>query len=151
TLASHTYLPLYILRHMIAPDLQARVHVTHYQAGETRGTNHLKQCDAVIFLGRFYVHPVALHDLNRVEQSQVTQEDWLLAEVVQATYRSRIRTGKAVDVYFSSDFDAQFLNAFLTYTHARGVDGAPLTCRTPATQLREWLRPHQRSLEAYAF
>jgi hypothetical protein len=150
-IASKRYLPVYLLEQQIEPELRARVHVTHYQAGNTRATNALKHCEAIVFLGRFWIAERALTELRQLEHCATTQEDWLLAEVVQATYRTRIRLGDPVDVYFTPDFDDAFLNAFLHYVNARDAHGDVLSVLHPAAQLRQLLTPHGKLLVTFHF
>lgn len=84
----------------ISPD---RYSITHWQSGKTQATNEFRDHDSVFLVGRFYVPQEYLEEYNRETKSQVTQQIAFAREVVQAIYRSRIRDGKLVDVYYSND------------------------------------------------
>jgi hypothetical protein len=64
-----------------------------------------------------------------------------MAEVVQAIYRSRIRPGQPVSVYFSSDCPLAFVDAVLEYMDARDAQGRPLSVYV-------WGRDIERTLAA---
>ena len=117
----------------------------------TGGTNQLKHCDAVLFLGRFYIH-------RRRSRTSITWNRPRSPRRTGSWPKSSRRPigvgfgpGTPHDVYFLSDFEAGFLTAFLGYTNARGADGHPLTWLTPATQLHALLTPDARSQHAYEF
>jgi hypothetical protein len=105
----------------------AQVEITHYQSGKTRATSDFIDCDAVLFLGSFWIPPSAIDEYNRVNRSAVTQDTYLMAEVVQAIYRSRIRVGRPVSVYFSSDYPPDLVEDILQYMDARDSQGQPLS------------------------
>jgi hypothetical protein len=64
-----------------------------------------------------------------------------MAEVVQAIYRSRIRVGQPVSVYFSSDFPPALVEDILAYMDARDPQGQPLS-------LYPWGREVEQKLAA---
>ena len=105
----------------------AQVEITHYQSGKTRATSDFIDCDAVLFLGIFWIPPSAIEEFNRVNRSAITQDTYLMAEVVQAIYRSQIRVEQPVSVYFSSDYTEAFVEDVLQYMDARNPQGQPLS------------------------
>jgi hypothetical protein len=105
----------------------AQVEIIHYQSGKTRATSDFIDCDAVLFVGYFQIPPSAIEEYNRVNRSAITQETYLMAEVVQAIYRSRIRARHPVSVYFSSDHPAAFVENVLAYMDAHNPQGQPLS------------------------
>jgi hypothetical protein len=126
TVQTVSSLPGYILRQCRDLVENEQLEVTYYQSGETRATSRFADCDAVLFLGMFYIPAYAIEEYNRVNKSTVTHEDYVQAEIVQALYRSQIRRGKPVSLYFSSDFKGKFIHKVLRYINAVDGDGQPL-------------------------
>jgi hypothetical protein len=128
------------LQYQLATDMPlAQVEITHYQSGKTRATSDFIDCDAVLFLGIFWIPPSAIDEFNRVNRSAITHDTYLMAEVVQAIYRSQIRVGEPVSVYFSSDFPPALVEDILAYMDASDPQGQPLS-------LYPWGREVERKL-----
>jgi hypothetical protein len=89
--------------------------ITHYQSGDTRATSKFASCDAILFLGSFYIPEYAIDEYNQVNQSHMTKWTWTLAELIQATYRTRVRVGESVTVYFTADWESYILTAMRQY------------------------------------
>jgi hypothetical protein len=60
-----------------------RLVITHYQSGQTRATSAFADCDAVLFVGYFAIPSSVIEEYNKVNRSPVTQQTYLMAEVVQ--------------------------------------------------------------------
>lgn len=106
------YVTKLLMKNGIARD---QFDVTYYQSGKTRATSEFSDCDAIIFLGAFQLPNYVIHEYNKVNRSKITGTDYLLAEVVQSIYRTRIRKGQAVNVYLSSDFNPGFMSSLHEY------------------------------------
>ena len=65
--------------------------VTHYGSGKCRATNEFIDCDSIIFFGDWYVNGDMAEKLSKITKSCITQEDYVLAEMVQAVFRTRAR------------------------------------------------------------
>jgi hypothetical protein len=117
--------------------------VTHYQSGETRATSRFASCDAILFLGSFYIPQHAIDEYNRVNQSTMTRWTWTLAELVQATYRTRARHGLPVTVYFTADWEPYILTALRQYLALQRVV-TPTTFLTDVERLMALLKPDPR-------
>ena len=101
---------------------------TTYQPWDTDSL--IEQCeevDAILFLGKFFIPPLAISELNRVHHSETDILGYSVAEVVQHTFRTRCQFGQPVTVYFTPDWGREFVQRFLDYTHATDVAGLPLS------------------------
>lgn len=95
---------------------QGNYYVTYYGSGKTRGTNEFIDCDSVIFFGDWYVNQEMIKNLRKTTKSKVTSSDFVLAEMVQAIFRTRARNQKiednsiivAIDPRFSETSDVGF-------------------------------------------
>lgn len=95
-----------------------KVEMTYYQSGETRATSKFIDCNSIIFVGSFFIPNYAIADYNNVTHSSITSNDYTLAEIVQATFRTSIRKGKEVDVIFLGDeFRQEFIYDFKKYVN----------------------------------
>lgn len=65
--------------------------ITHYGSGKTRATNEFIDCDSIIFFGDWAMNKSNVDNLNEVSKSQMTTYDLLLAEYVQAVFRTSAR------------------------------------------------------------
>jgi hypothetical protein len=101
---------------------------TTYQPGDTDSL--IEPCepvDAILFLGKFFIPPVAISELNCVHRSETDMMSYSVAEIVQHTFRTRCQFGQPVTIYFTPDWGKEFIQQFLDYTHATDVAGQPLS------------------------
>jgi hypothetical protein len=118
---------------------------TYYQSGKTRGTSEFSDCDAVLFLGAFFIPTQALAEYNRLTGAQATRYSWTVAELVQGAYRSQLRQDRPVDIYFSGDWPAAVVQAFAQYLDLQTVYHSDVSLLPPADQLRLFLDPDPRA------
>jgi hypothetical protein len=118
---------------------------TYYQSGKTRGTSEFSDCDAVLFLGAFFIPTQALAEYNRLTGAQATKYSWTVAELVQGAYRSQLRQDRPVDIYFSADWPAAVVQAFAQYLDLQTVYHSDMSLLPPADQLRLFLDPDPRA------
>lgn len=86
--------------------------------------------DAILFLGKFFLPPPAIAELNHVHNSEITTQGYSIAELVQQTFRTRCQHGKPVAVYFTPDWGKDVIQDFLDYVHATNQQGQPLSVLT---------------------
>jgi len=124
---------------------------TYYQSGKTRGTSEFAECDAVLFLGTFFIPNYALTEYNQLTRAHATKYTWTVAELIQGAYRSCIRHERPVDIYFSWDWPTAVVQAFAQYLDLKTVYRSDFALRSPAEQLRLFLDPDPRAERVFAF
>lgn len=72
-------------------------YITHYGSGKTRATNEFIDCDSIIFFGDWYINREVVTQLSELTQSDISSSDLVLAEMVQAVFRTRARNLKLED------------------------------------------------------
>jgi hypothetical protein len=101
---------------------------TTYQPADTDSLiEPCEQVDAILFLGKFFIPPLAISEINRVHRSETDMLSYSVAEIVQHTFRTRCQFGQPITVYFTPDWGKKFVQQFLEYTHATDVAGQPLS------------------------
>lgn len=100
--------------------------IIHYQSGKDKATNDYMDYDSILFLGEFHVPNYVVSKFNDTFRCKCTPFRYQLYQVIQAICRTRIRKHKGlpINVYFSSDWNTQLMNAVKLYLDA-GAD--PIT------------------------
>lgn len=78
--------------------------LTYWYSGLTRGTNKFKEADSVILVGKVILPSQEVRQCRDVFGSQfLTSKEIFVSEIIQAIYRTRVREGLPVKVFYSSD------------------------------------------------
>lgn len=80
-----------------------RFSITYWQSGKTRATNEFKDCDSVLLVGNFFLPINEINKYNKATSSKNTKITLFASEIIQAIYRTRIRDGYPVNVYYTKD------------------------------------------------
>ena len=79
----------------------SRLYQANWIANTTRGTNAFSHCSHAIYLYDQHLNPAIVRWLN-VENRGAFDNDYALSEFIQWLYRSRVRKGEPVTVFFAS-------------------------------------------------
>jgi hypothetical protein len=119
--------------------------LTYYQSGKTRATSDFSDCDAVFFIGAFYIPNSAISEYNHVNKTTITVHTYSMAEIIQGIYRTGVRHNKPVAVYFTGDWEPDFVEDCLRYMHATTDSETELTIFDDVEWLGRVLTPAPRS------
>jgi hypothetical protein len=79
----------------------SRLYQANWIANTTRGTNAFSHCSHALYLYDQHLNPAIVRWLN-VENKGAFDNDYALSEFIQWLYRSRVRKGEPVTVFFAS-------------------------------------------------
>lgn len=92
----------------------SRINNANWVSNTTRGTNLYSHCSHAIYLYDQNVNPVVARWLGIKDLSSFN-DNYALTELIQWLYRSRVRKGEPIDVYFASDRMKSILMNWLGY------------------------------------
>jgi len=84
----------------------------HFVSVNARATNKFQHKSTCIYLANVYVNPLTKHFFNKYGV-EVNVELYALSELLQWLFRSRIRTGKSIDLYIPSKRMRNLLEQYL--------------------------------------
>lgn len=91
--------------------------VTYYGAADTKSTNQYRDYENIILCGNWDLPPSVSAKFRKAYNSLTTQDEYKFWYMVQLILRIGIRNhkGKTYTVYYSSDFQADFITALKDY------------------------------------
>lgn len=96
-------LPKYLQDHLPESEYH-RLRFIYYKSGEDRVTSQYSDCDTILILGKFFIPPSTISEYNKVNQTNISTEDYTISLLIQAIYRTQARVGKSVDMYYTDDY-----------------------------------------------
>lgn len=85
-----------------------------YGSGLERGSNDFQECSRIVVLGRYQPPYHYINTYNRALGTRINPLTYTEAEIIQAIYRTQLRQGKSIQIYFSEDYPREFISSVLT-------------------------------------
>lgn len=106
----------------LSESISSRIKFIHYMSGHERVTSEYSDCDVVVILGKFYVPNSVISQINRINDSKVTINDYTKSLIIQLIYRSASRLGNPISLYFSDDYSIPFISSLMEEYYYVHVD-----------------------------
>jgi hypothetical protein len=97
----------------------SRLADVNWISNTTRGTNSFSNCSHAIYLYDQHLNPAILRWL-KAEDTNAFKDEYALSEFIQWLYRSRVRKGEPVTVFFASQRMENLVRSWL-YDDVRTV------------------------------
>jgi hypothetical protein len=77
--------------------------ITHYGSGKLRGSNEFINCTDIIFIGNWRMNKEYCDNISTIFNSDISPNDFVISEMKQGIYRTRVRQGKSIGLTFIVD------------------------------------------------